>query len=106
MRVDFSLKHFISSRLLITRYLCLDGGFVPGRMFASSSFYAPNHPTVEEQVELARRISASLSDISNQRSKGQTMYVHRKKRSVKWVHEGKKVNDAYAISGNSPSPLT
>jgi hypothetical protein len=59
-------------------------------MFASSSFYKPSlHPTVEDQVELARRISQSLSDISNRQSKGQSMYVNRKKRSVKWVHEGK-----------------
>ncbi|XP_047000890.1 uncharacterized protein LOC124616597 isoform X3 [Schistocerca americana] len=58
------------------------------RMYASSSFYSPNHPTVEDQVELARRISNSLSDISNQQSKGQSMYVNRKKRSVKWIHEG------------------
>lgn len=43
---------------------------------------------MEDQVELARRISHSLSDISNQQSKGQSMYVNRKKRSVKWVHEG------------------
>jgi hypothetical protein len=58
-------------------------------MFASSAFYAKGvHPTVEEQVELAKRISSSLSDISNQSSKGQSMYVNRKKRSVKWVHEG------------------
>lgn len=63
-------------------YIC------PKKMYASSSFYSPNHPTVEEQLELARRISRSLSDISNQRSKGQSMYVNRKKRSVKWVHEG------------------
>ncbi|GAB0092107.1 histone-lysine N-methyltransferase 2D [Sergentomyia squamirostris] len=59
------------------------------KLFGSSSFYSPVlHPTVEDQVELARRISHSLSDISNQHSKGQSMYVNRKKRSVKWVHEG------------------
>lgn len=58
------------------------------KMYASSSFYGPDHPTVEQQFELARRISSSLSDISNQQSKGQSMYVNRKKRSVKWVHEG------------------
>lgn len=57
-------------------------------MYASSDFYTSGlHPTVEDQVELARRISSSLSDISNQASKGQSMYVNRKKRSVKWVHE-------------------
>ena len=60
-----------------------------GKVFASSSFYAPDHPTVEEQVELARRISHSLVDISNSESKGQSMYENRKKRSVKWVHTGK-----------------
>lgn len=57
-------------------------------MYTSSSFYGPHHPTMEEQVDLARRISNSLSDISNRQSKGQSMYVNRKKRSVKWVHEG------------------
>ncbi|KPU74680.1 uncharacterized protein Dana_GF21686, isoform G [Drosophila ananassae] len=59
------------------------------KLYASSAFYSPTlHPTVEDQVELARRISHSLSDISNQTSKGQSMYVNRKKRSLKWVHEG------------------
>ncbi|XP_017062728.1 uncharacterized protein LOC108102351 isoform X19 [Drosophila eugracilis] len=59
------------------------------KLYASSAFYSPSlHPTVEDQVELARRISHSLSDISNQTSKGQSMYVNRKKRSDKWVHEG------------------
>lgn len=57
-------------------------------MFASSYFYAPTHPTVEDQVELARRISHSLSDVKNMKSKGQSMYVNRKKRSVKWIHDG------------------
>ncbi|CRL07265.1 CLUMA_CG020244, isoform B [Clunio marinus] len=64
---------------------------LPGKnrkLFASSSFYSPTiHPTVEDQVELARRISHSLSDISNHTSKGQSMYVNRKKRSVKWIHD-------------------
>ncbi|XP_028982392.1 uncharacterized protein LOC107045494 [Diachasma alloeum] len=58
------------------------------KMYASSCFYAPTHPTVEDQVELARRISYSLSDAKNMKSKGQSMYVNRKKRSVKWIHDG------------------
>ncbi|XP_015589402.1 uncharacterized protein LOC107265005 [Cephus cinctus] len=58
------------------------------KMYASSYFYAPTHPTVEDQVELARRISHSLSDVKNLKSKGQSMYVNRKKRSVKWIHDG------------------
>ncbi|KAJ6644413.1 hypothetical protein Bhyg_09382 [Pseudolycoriella hygida] len=59
------------------------------KLYASSAFFTPGlHPTVEDQVELARRISSSLCDSSNQQSKGQSMYVNRMKRSVKWVHEG------------------
>lgn len=61
----------------------------PGKLFASSSFYSAGlHPTVEDQVELARRISHSLSDTINHTSKGQSMYVNRKKKATKWVHEG------------------
>ncbi|XP_012537418.2 uncharacterized protein LOC105837312 isoform X2 [Monomorium pharaonis] len=63
------------------------------KMFASSYFYAPTHPTVEDQVELARRISLSLSDVKNVKSKGQSMYVNRKKRSVKWIHDGNGIED-------------
>lgn len=63
------------------------------KMYASSYFYAPTHPTVEDQVELARRISNSLSDVKNVKSKGQSMYVNRKKRSVKWIHDGNGVED-------------
>lgn len=70
------------------------------KMYASSDFYASGlHPTVEDQVELARRISSSLSDISNQASKGQSMYVNRKKRSVKWVHE----SEGNVINGQNGS---
>lgn len=59
------------------------------KLYASSAFYSPGlHPTVEDQVELARKISHSLSDSNNHQSKGQSMYVNRKKRSVKWVHDG------------------
>ncbi|RZC34090.1 titin-like, partial [Asbolus verrucosus] len=72
-------------------------------MFASSAFYTKGvHPTVEEQVQLAKRISSSLSDISNQSSKGQSMYVNRKKRSVKWVHEG----DGLRTTENSTEYVT
>ncbi|XP_034486768.1 uncharacterized protein LOC117791050 isoform X3 [Drosophila innubila] len=72
------------------------------KLYASSAFYSPTlHPTVEDQVELARRISHSLSDISNQTSKGQSMYVNRKKRSVKWVHEGSAQGEDDIIETNS-----
>ena len=56
-------------------------------MFVDSAFFSPKvHPTWEQQVEMAKRISSSLSDASNKQSKGQSMYERRKKRSVKWVH--------------------
>lgn len=76
------------------------GTSVADTMFGSSAFYTKGlHPTVEEQVELARRISSSLSDVSNKTSKGQSMYVNRKKRSVKWVHEGQgKTTKRYKLS--------
>ena len=77
-----------------------------GKLFASSSFYSPTiHPTVEDQVELARRISHSLSDISNQQSKGQSMYSNRKKRSVKWIHDDGTEEERF-IDGNLVSKTT
>ncbi|XP_043203351.1 uncharacterized protein LOC122371244 isoform X2 [Amphibalanus amphitrite] len=58
-------------------------------MFVDSAFFSPKvHPTWEQQVEMAKKISSSLSDASNKQSKGQSMYERRKKRSVKWVHGG------------------
>ncbi|XP_041983976.1 uncharacterized protein LOC121736682 isoform X7 [Aricia agestis] len=74
------------------------------KTFASSAFYVPGvHPTVKEQMDLARSISKSLSDSSNNMSKGQSMYVNRKKRSVKWVHEGRGRNTSNTCS--TPSPV-
>lgn len=58
-------------------------------MYTSSSFYSAFHPSMEEQVELARQISQSLSADTNSTSKGQSMYVKRRNRSTKWIHEGK-----------------
>ncbi|KAG7296857.1 hypothetical protein JYU34_019713 [Plutella xylostella] len=73
--------------------------------FASSAFYVPGvHPTVKEQMDLARAISKSLSDSSNHMSRGQSMYVNRKKRSVKWVHEGRGRNTSNTCSTPTPVP--
>ncbi|XP_050357166.1 uncharacterized protein LOC126777909 isoform X1 [Nymphalis io] len=73
------------------------------KTFASSAFYVPGvHPTVKEQMDLARAISKSLSDSSNHMSKGQSMYVNRKKRSVKWVHEGRGRNTSNTCATVSP----
>ncbi|XP_039761106.1 uncharacterized protein LOC120634505 isoform X2 [Pararge aegeria] len=73
------------------------------KTFASSAFYVPGvHPTVREQMDLARSISKSLSDSSNHMSKGQSMYVNRKKRSVKWVHEGRGRNTSNQCTSATP----
>lgn len=74
------------------------------KTFASSAFYVPGiHPTVKEQMDLARSICKSLSDSSNHMSRGQSMYVNRKKRSVKWVHEGRGRNTSNTCS--TPTPV-
>ncbi|KAK8388784.1 hypothetical protein O3P69_020643 [Scylla paramamosain] len=66
------------------------GDLTPKRKkaFASSSFYRPDHPTIDDQVELAQRISFSLVDENNKMSRGQSMYMKRKKRSMRWIHAG------------------
>ncbi|CAL4060257.1 unnamed protein product [Meganyctiphanes norvegica] len=58
------------------------------KVFSSSAFYRPDHPTIGDQVDLAKRISASLFNDDNKQSRGQTMYIKRKKRSVRWIHQG------------------
>ena len=61
-------------------------------MYGSSSFYSDAHntyPTVQEQLDLAQSISASLSSAHNKESKGQEMFTRRKKKAYKWVHERK-----------------
>lgn len=58
------------------------------KMFSSSSFYEePNaiYPTVEEQVELCRKIADSLSDECNLKSKGANMFFKRVKKAEKWI---------------------
>lgn len=58
------------------------------KMFSSSSFYEePNavYPTIEEQVQLCRKIAESLSDDCNVKSKGANMFFKRVKRAEKWI---------------------
>lgn len=44
----------------------------PREMFTDSSFYSPkHHPSVADQVEMAHKLSSSLYDEGNVRSKGQ-----------------------------------
>ncbi|XP_050717332.1 synaptopodin 2-like protein isoform X15 [Eriocheir sinensis] len=69
------------------------------KAFASSSFYRPDHPTIDDQVELAQRISFSLVDENNKMSRGQSMYMKRKKRSMRWIHAGGDNDEEAAGSG-------
>ncbi|GFT49579.1 uncharacterized protein NPIL_690152 [Nephila pilipes] len=66
------------------------------KMFSSSSFYEEPgsvYPTLEEQVEMARKIADSLADDTNKKSKGSNMFYKRLKKSSKWVHEGPEPSD-------------
>lgn len=58
------------------------------KMYSSSSFYEePNavYPTIQEQVELCRKIAESLSDDCNVKSKGANMFFKRVKKAEKWI---------------------
>lgn len=75
------------------------------KMFSSSSFYEEPHsiyPTVEEQVELARKIAGSLSNDNNKKSRGANMFFKRVKRSHTWIHEGP---DPYSDGGTTDTDL-
>jgi hypothetical protein len=44
----------------------------PREMFTDSAFYSPKfHPSVADQVEMAHKLTMSLYDEGNQKSKGQ-----------------------------------
>lgn len=86
------------------------------KMFSSSSFYEEpqcKYPTVEEQVEMARKIADSLADDTNKKSKGANMFYKRVKRSSKWIHEGPEPSDESApgtpeiqgVEPPTPDPL-
>ncbi|XP_013394385.1 synaptopodin 2-like protein [Lingula anatina] len=71
------------------------------KKFADSAFYdAPGelYPTVNEQVQMARKIAKSLEAAANKRARGGRMYAKRKRKSSKWVHVGYTVG---SVSGYS-----
>ncbi|XP_063587743.1 mucin-2-like [Penaeus indicus] len=69
------------------------------KMYSSSAFYRPDHPTIDDQVELAQRISFSLVDDNNKMSRGQSMYLKRKNRSMRWIHQGGEMQEMITGSG-------
>lgn len=58
------------------------------KKFSSSWFYEEQgnvYPSIEEQVEMCRKIASQLINEENKESKGASMFNKRVKRSVKWV---------------------
>ncbi|KAH9502330.1 hypothetical protein Btru_073477 [Bulinus truncatus] len=61
------------------------------KLYADSAFYdAPgkNYPTITEQMKLCKKIAQSLTSAANRRARGAKMFMKRKRKSTKWVHEG------------------
>ncbi|XP_013780663.1 uncharacterized protein LOC106465011 isoform X2 [Limulus polyphemus] len=60
------------------------------KMYSSSAFYegsSTKYPTVEEQVELCRKIADSLSADTSRKSHGASMFNRQVEKSNKWVHK-------------------
>ncbi|RWS30795.1 troponin I-like protein 1 [Leptotrombidium deliense] len=58
------------------------------KKFSSSWFYEEQsnvYPSIEEQVEMCRKIASQLINEENKESKGASMFNKRVKRSVKWI---------------------
>ena len=79
------------------------------KMFSSSSFYEePNavYPTIEEQVQLCRKIAESLSDDCNVKSKGANMFFKRVKKAEKWiVAESNVHNEEESVESKDPAKM-
>lgn len=61
--------------------------------YADSAFYddpSTNYPTIEEQVDLCKKIAKSLTSAANRRARGAKMFAKRKRKSTKWIHDGER----------------
>jgi len=61
------------------------------KIYSDSSFYYDPkgvYPTIEDQIDLCKKISNSLTAAANSRARGATMFAKRQKRSSKWIHAG------------------
>ena len=64
--------------------------FTPEKLFSDSAFYDdPSHryPTIDEQMSMCKKIAQSLTSAANRRAKGARMFLKRKRKSNKWVHD-------------------
>lgn len=60
-------------------------------LYSDSAFYndpGKNYPTINEQIKLCKKIAQSLTSQINRRARGAKMFMKRKRKSSKWVHEG------------------
>ena len=63
----------------------------PENLYSDSAFYdtpGKNYPTITEQMQLCKKIAQSLTSAANRRARGAKMFMRRKRKSGKWVHEG------------------
>ncbi|XP_074599860.1 uncharacterized protein LOC141854173 [Brevipalpus obovatus] len=82
------------------------GSQISRKRYSSSWFYGQgddNFPTIEEQVELCRKIASQLVNDENRESKGASMFYKRLKRAPKWVHQFK---DETSIETNGNSNIS
>lgn len=74
------------------------------KRYSSSWFYGQtdtSFPTIEEQVELCRKIASQLVNDENKESKGASMFYKRVKRAPKWVHQSTRIGTTSGASGLS-----
>ncbi|CAG5130027.1 unnamed protein product [Candidula unifasciata] len=60
-------------------------------LYSDSAFYntpGKAYPTITEQMKLCKKIAQSLTSAANKRARGAKMFMKRKRKSSKWIHEG------------------
>lgn len=65
-------------------------GIFSEKLFSDSAFYdEPSHryPTIDEQMSMCKKIAQSLTSAANRKAKGARMFLKRKRKSSKWVHD-------------------
>uniref|UniRef100_A0A0B7B449 PDZ domain-containing protein n=1 Tax=Arion vulgaris TaxID=1028688 RepID=A0A0B7B449_9EUPU len=61
------------------------------KLYSDSAFYdtpGRSYPTITEQMKLCKTIAQSLTSAANRRARGAKMFMKRKRKSSKWIHEG------------------
>ncbi|KAK3089873.1 hypothetical protein FSP39_007240 [Pinctada imbricata] len=61
------------------------------KLFSDSAFYDDpdaHYPTIEEQMDLCKKIAKSLTSAANKKARGARMFAKRKRKSGRWIHDG------------------